>query len=307
LDGLTVRFIRQAEVELALSEGQFDALGALPAIVSVSNLGSFTDVAYPAPQVIYIAINFDPRNEAPLPSKVREALLLALDREAILSEVLAGDGQLMAASLLPSHWAAHKALSPPAYDPAAARSLLAQANLVDSDGDGWLDQNGERVEIFIRLNGSNKLHQRIGWLASSYYRDLGLFSRSDSAPPDSLIDDLFTHDFNLAIFSWLILPDPDQRLYWHSAENTEGEGLNFGSYNNPQLDNLLDSGLAIPGCQPEARSDIYAQIQDILSQERPTDFLIAPNRHVFVGQRLQGLQPGPFAPFTWNVTAWHLQ
>lgn len=305
LDGLTVRFIDKDQINIALSEGQFDAVGPLPAGLPLP--GNMANLTYPAPQVVYLAINFDPRNQAPVLPAVRRALLQALDRPAILAQTLAGDGQLMAGSLLPEHWAANPSLSPPPYNPEAARSLLAQAGLSDTDGDGWLDQNGRRIELDIRLNGQNDLYRRLGWLVSSYYRDLGLFARAQSVPPDSVIDDLFTHDFRLAIFSWPILPDPDQRLYWHSTENAEGEGLNFTSYSNPQLDALLEQGVAVPGCPAQERAPIYGQVQEILSRERPVDFLLTPNRHVLVANRLAGLSPGPFVPFTWNVTEWHLQ
>lgn len=318
LDNLTVHFIKNDEVAVALSEDQFDAVGPLqsslpPYQSPIPNLQSKIEnrkskiVTYSAPQVVYLAINFDPKNDPPIAPQVRQALLLALDREAILAETLAGDGQLMAGPLLPGHWAANSSLSAPAYDPEAARTLLARAGLSDSDGDGWLDQNGQRLELSIRTNGQNPLHQNLGWLASSYYRDLGLFARSESVPFDSLVDDLFTHDFSLAIFSWPILPDPDQRLYWRSTENKEGIGLNFTSYNNPQLDKLLDRASGIPGCEAQARAEIYAEIQAVLAQDRPVDFLLAPNRHLLVNRRLHGLVPGPFAAFTWNVTEWYVQ
>ncbi len=305
LDGLTVRFIKDDEATIALSEGQFDLIGPLQATRPASP--AFTDLTYPAPQVVYLAINFDPLNEEPLAPEIRQALLLALDREAILAEALAGDGQLMAGSLLPSHWAANDGLAWPGYDPATARTLLTQAGLRDRDGDGWLEQEGQRVELSIRVNGENPLHQNLGWLISSYYRDLGLFVRAESVPFDSVVDDLFTHDFSLALFSWLILPDPDQRLYWHSSENDEGFGLNFISYHNPRLDDLLDQAVASPGCEPQVRTRLYANIQKILAEERPVDFLLAPNRHILVSNRLQGLKPGPFAPLTWNVIDWYLQ
>jgi len=307
LDGLTIRFIQPDEVAIALSEGQFDAVGPLQSPISNLQPPTFTDLVYPAPQVTYLAINFDPKNDDPVESEVRQALLLALDREAILAEAWGGDGQLLAGSLLPGHWAANSSLSWSAYDPDAAQTLLAKAGLRDENGDGWLDRAGQRLELSIRMNGENPLQQNLGWLISSYYRDLGLFVRADSVAFTGLVDDLFTHDFDLAIFSWPLLPDPDQRLYWRSTENTVGSGLNFTSYRNPRLDNLLSRAVAVPGCGFEARAKIYADIQKILTQERPVDFLLTPNRHLLVSERLHGLKPGPFAPLTWNVTEWYLQ
>lgn len=307
LDGVLVRFINEDELNIALSEGQFDAVGAIPSGVSLANPGSLIDIAYPAPHVIYIAMNYDPKNGRPLPVQLRQALVAGLDRQAMFNTLLGGDGQLMPASLLPGHWAANQTLSPPAYNPDEARELLAKAGLRDSNGDGWLDRNGNRVELAIRLNGANKLHQRLGWLASSYYRELGLFARAESVPPDSLIDDLFTHDFDLAIFSWPLRPDPDQRLFWHSVENEVGQGLNFVSYNNAEVDDLLENGVAVPGCHTDERLQPYTQLQDILNRERPVDFLLAPHQHLLTSNRLQGVAPGPFAPFTWNITEWFLQ
>jgi peptide/nickel transport system substrate-binding protein len=307
LDDITVRFVSEDEADIALSEGQFDAFGPLENRLPAEIPDHLKDLSYPSPQVTFIAINFEPRNGAPLHPQVRRALVLALDREAMLAEVLAGDGQLMAASLLPDHWAANKTISPPDYDPATAGRLLARAGLADTDSDGWLDREGQRLELGIRLNGNNPLHQRLGWLASSYYRDLGLFARAESVPPDSIIDDLFTHDFELAIFSWLLQPDPDQRPYWLAEESTEGLGLNFTSYANPELDDFLASGVTVAGCHPNSRNDYYSQAQEILSQDRPVDFLLTPHRHLLRSNRLQGLRPGPFAPLTWNVTDWYLQ
>jgi peptide/nickel transport system substrate-binding protein len=308
LDGLIVRLIKESEAEIALSEGQFDAIGPVDAgILAHTAPENLIGITYRAPQIIYVAINFEPSNEAPVLPATRQALVLALDRAAILAEVLEGEGQLLAGPLLPDHWAANQDLALPAYDPDAARALLDQAGLADTDFDGWLDQDGQKLELAIRVNGMNPLHQKLGWLVSSYYRDLGLLTRAESTAPDSVIDDLFTHDFKLALFHWPLLPDPDQRLFWHSRENEIGQGLNFTSYHNPQLDRLLNKGIRTPGCRPEDRLETYTQIQQILSQDRPVDFLMAPNRRIFVAGRLYGLDPGPFAPFTWNASLWFLQ
>jgi peptide/nickel transport system substrate-binding protein len=303
---ITVRWIDPATADVVLSEGfgQFDLLGPFPGAVAVPE--GMAEVVSPAAQMVYLAMNHVPKNTPPLPVELHQALVLALDRPAILAEALGDDGQLLAGSLLPGHWAAAE-LPLPEYRPDEARKLLAQAGLRDTNGDGWLEWDGKRLELSLRLNGQNRLSQRVGWLVSSYYRDLGLFARADSVPPDSVIDDLFTHDFNLAVFNWPIPADPDQRLFWRSDENKEGEGLNFTSYSNPALDELMTAGVAVPGCRVEERAPIYAEVQYTLHQERPVDFLLTPNRHVVVSPRLAGLEVGPFAPLTWNVETWHVQ
>ncbi len=305
LDGLTIRFIAEDEAAVALSEGQFDALGPISA--SPLHVPDLADLVYPAPQMVYVAINFAPKNTEAIAPEVRKALLLALDRPAILAEALAGDGQLLAGSLLPGHWAAKTDLPQPAYDVKTARSLLRKAGLRDEDGDGWLDREGKRLELYVRTRGDKVLMQNLAWLVSSYYRDLDLLVRADTMSFTDTVDRLFKHDFDMAVFSWPLTPDPDQRLFWRSSENTEGQGLNFTSYDNPTLDKLLDRAVAVPGCDTGRRAKLYGEIQETLTVERPIDFLFVPNRHVLVGTRLHGLKPGPFAPFTWNVSEWYVQ
>jgi peptide/nickel transport system substrate-binding protein len=308
IDTLTIRLLRESDIQIALSEGQFDAIGSLQAPLGPYQLPpGLADLSYSGGQMVYLAINFAPKNGEPLDPKLREALLLALDRETILSQTLDGDGQLLTGPLPLNHWATVPTLPSPEYNPETARKLLIEAGLQDQDGDGWLEQDGQRLDLAIRVNGRNPLQQNLGWLLSSYYRSMGLFTRAEGVGFDSVVDDLFTHDFNLAIFSWPLRPDPDQRLYWHSAENVEGFGLNFTSYNNPRLDRLLDQANAVPGCETQERAKIYAEIQEILSQDRPVDFLVVPNNHLFLADRLRGLSPGPFAPFTWNAAEWFMQ
>lgn len=308
LDELYLHFFADAAAaKIALNEGRFDAIGPFDPFVANPAPNDLLLLVYPEARVHFIALNFAPPNDMPLSPPVRRALTLALDREAILTEALGGDGFLAAGSLLPDHWANQAALTAPTYDPDQARRLLAQAGLRDSDLDGWLDRDGRRLELQLRLNGENRLHQNLGWLISSYYRDLDLYVQTAAGAADSVIDDLFTHDFELALFSWPILPDPDQRLFWHSTQNRVGEGLNFVSYRSPELDRLLDHAATMPGCGQEQRADLYTQVQQVLNRDRPVDFLLIPNRHVFVAQRLMGLEPGPFAPLTWNAAQWHRQ
>lgn len=307
LSEIELRFFSQSELEIVLSEGAgpFGAIG--PLTQRPATPPGFRDLTFPAAQALGVAINYAPKNEPPLPEPVRRALLLALDRPAILSELLAGDGELLAGTLLTSHWAANPTLSPPEYSPEQAAALLAQAGLRDTDGDGWLELNGQRLELSLRLDGTNRLQQRLGWLVSSYYRDLGLFARAESVPRDSVTDDLFTHDFVLAVFGWPILPDPDQRVFWHTDENEPGLGLNFTSYSNPALDSLMTEAAALPGCETSARAEAYQAVQETLNTDRPVDFVLAPNQHLFVAETLYGLRPGPFAPFTWNAAEWYLE
>src|SRR5690606_29933156 len=61
--------------------------------------------------------------------EVRRAIAHAIDREALLREVLVGGSREAGSILPPEHWAGHDVLPAYAYDPALARELLQQAGV----------------------------------------------------------------------------------------------------------------------------------------------------------------------------------
>jgi peptide/nickel transport system substrate-binding protein len=231
---------------------------------------------------------------------------MAVDREQLLDKVLNGEGDLIVGSLPATHWAADVALSPPPYDPDGARRLLAQAGWSDSDGDGWLDRDGERLRLPVRTNGGNRLREDVATLIAGYYRAIGVDAPLELVVWGAVVDDLFTHDFDTIVFSWPLKAEPDQSQWWLSTEKKIGSGYNFGSFADERVDRLLGEALALPGCDPADRAEIYQQIQGVLVQERPYDFLVIPYATLLVRPDLRGIQAGPFAGPLESANAWYL-
>src|SRR5262249_6660608 len=75
--------------------------------------------------VWYLGIN---NQKKPLDDKrVRQALNYAVNKEAIVKDVLKGTGVVSRGPVLPGTWGADPNLPPYPYDPARARKLLAEA------------------------------------------------------------------------------------------------------------------------------------------------------------------------------------
>src|SRR5690606_6744694 len=62
--------------------------------------------------------------------EVRLAIAHAIDRQALISEVLVGNSREAGSILPPEHWAGHDSLPAYPYDPELARELLSQAGVV---------------------------------------------------------------------------------------------------------------------------------------------------------------------------------
>jgi len=209
--------------------------------------------------------------------RVRKALSCALDRQRILEVVLDNEGVLINSPFPPGHWAlAGGGPSIPSYDPAYARSLLEQAGWGDKDGDGFLEKNDAPLRVSVAANGENPIRVKTAMLAVQYYRAIGVDAEAHIVEWGNLLEKLFLHNYQAAVFSWPFNPDPDQTLFFASDEAQLKEGFNFVSYANSRADALLREGLRAPGCAPDMRAQAYGELALLLAEERPYDFLFAP-------------------------------
>ncbi len=82
-------------------------------------------------------------NQPPFDNKqVRQALNYLIDKELIIDAIYQGRAVPLAGVLSPFNNFADPSLTPYPYDPNKAYDLLAEAGIVDSDGDGKLEWNG---------------------------------------------------------------------------------------------------------------------------------------------------------------------
>ena len=289
--------LRAGEVDLAL---------VTPQDVQHFQSGETVDIiAFPQPEYYALALN----NAHSLLSDVRtrQALAYALDRQQLVQELLNGYGQIIDSPWLPDHWVYAKPDFSIAYDPESARQLLSEAGWTDSNQDGLLDRDGSPLQISISVNSENSLRKRIAFAVQRYWIDAGISAEIYFVEFSTLLEQLFSHNFDSAVFSWPVHQDPDQSLLWASEESDLDRDFNFISYANPIVDKALAEGLTVPFCDREARSYAYQQAISTLAEEQPYIFLFVPQNIIAVSRRLSGVQPGPYADLSWNIHKWTLE
>lgn len=249
----------------------------------------FRPLTIPMGEILFLLFN----KERPALSKsdIRWALALALNREEIASQV--GEAELVASILPPNHWSLPPALRPPPFDPAEARRLLALRD--------------KPLSLTVTVQGGDRVREDVALLVAQDYRRVGVETRVKVLNWGLFLSDLFLHDFDVALLAWPFTRDPDQTFLFHSREITPGVGFNFGSYASPQADRLLDAGRTAEGCSEAARAPFYHQLARLLAQDRPADFLLAPQQILALNRRVNGPAPSPFSGMYWNVTHWWMQ
>jgi peptide/nickel transport system substrate-binding protein len=258
--------------------------------------------------------------------RVREALGLAIDRGRLIEEAFDGQGQPAYGELFRGWAMCPKALEPSsaAYNPDAARALLAQAGWLDLNGDGVLEAHGtpyapDETKLQLELLtyddwGELADAQR---LIAEMLRELGVRVFTDLAGPGDLWGNweeggLEAHgQFEVDVWDdGYPGVDPTDYFIWRYASwsipgmEDGGAGGNVMRFENAEVDRLLQQAHSQP--EPAARLQTLCQIQDILSGERPMLYLVYfSDTHAFSSQ-LQGLVTNPNDTLTWDVVNWQL-
>lgn len=244
---------------------------------------------------------------------VRQALSLAIDRNAISSQ-LYGAGGRPTCNVIPG---------PPAFastandaclvqDIGGANALLDEAGWVDSDGDGVRDKDGVDLSIIYQTS-TNPVRQKTQALIKQWWAQIGVetelkdidaavYFGGDPASPDTY--GKFYTDIEMYTNCAAGIDLQSYLGNWQSSEIARAEnqwlGNNIPRYNNPEYDALFDT--LTRTADPDERADLIKQLNDMLMQ----DYVMIPlvdrgnvsaHRNDLLGVRLNA----------WDTEMWNIQ
>jgi peptide/nickel transport system substrate-binding protein len=221
--------------------------------------------------------------------RVRRALTMAIDREAIVEGPLGGAGRQAAGPILSFLWARDAGLKPHPYDPVAAAALLKEAGWTDSDGDKLLDHEGRAFRFELESNQGSGLRGEIVQMVSAQLQRIGIEAVPRLVETGAFIEKHERHDFDAFVGSLRESTKVDLRSVLHSA--AANGGYNYGLYANAELDALIER--ARVAIDPNVARDLWRQAQQIVHREQPFTFLFEPDRFHAVPRRLTGPRPSP--------------
>ena len=168
--------------------------------------------------------------------RVRQALSIAIDRRAIADRVMEG-AATPAGQFLPEGVFGHvPGLGAPAYDPDAARRLLAEAGY----------PNGFRIQ----LNGPNDRYindGRIIQAVGQMWTRIGVRTAVEAQPWTTFVGRAGRQEYTAFLIGWGSNPDGSHPLRniigTYSRERGWGAS-NRGRYSNPQIDAVLEQSLS---------------------------------------------------------------
>lgn len=232
--------------------------------------------------------------------RVRRAVSLAINRDDIVAGVLLGEGVPAFGPFKPGTWVYHPTLQPIAQDQEAARKLLNEAGFLPGEN-GILEKDGKPFSFTILVNQGNEQRILAATLIQRQLSEVGIDANVRTVEWAAFIREFVNKGrFDTVLLAWNITQDPDIFQIWHSSQIYEG-GLNFVSYSNPEVDDLLLKARSTPN--QEIRAQLYGRLQEILHAEQPYCFLYVPYALPIVQKRFHGIEPA-LAGIMYNFDKW---
>ena len=232
--------------------------------------------------VWYLGINnqkkpFDDR-------RVRQALNYAVNKDAIVRDVLKGTGAPSKGPVQPNTWGSEPGLKAYPYDPARAKKLLAEAGY----------PNGFTTTLWVPESGSGmQAPVAMSTVIQSNLKAVGVNVTMQTMEWGAYLAKLRSKEQELFALSWMAgMEDPDMVMYplLHSSQWTPN-GPNRALYKNDAFDRLLTE--ARHTTDQAKRATLYKQAQRILVEDAPWIFIDHEIQIAALAKRVQGFKLHP--------------
>lgn len=308
LDSIVYKVIPDNNIMLVqLKNGEIDIVSnvAFSQLDQVKGLNGMQTVI--TPNMIWEHLDFNFDNALFQDVRVRQAIALGIDKQAIVTNVLKNVGVPAVGDQSPLSWGYNSALQLEARDVNAARSLLVEAGWVQGP-DGIFAKGRTKLSFIISFPGGNKPRETVARVISQQLKEVGIAVDIKAIDPKIFFDTVLKkRDFETAMYAWVADVNPDNSSLWHSKKipgpNNGYEGKNYLGWRNAEVDVLAEQGTW--NMDMENRKQKYFRIQDIIVQECPIIPLYYRSNIDVIKNKVANYQPNPTASGNlWNAWQW---
>lgn len=290
LDTVTVTKILDKETgSMALQNGEINGFYELnPESYQIFDADeNYTTSSLATSRVFAMYYNTDRLDDLNL----RRAIHLAIDKESIADNLLNGM-MTPTTGIFPSGTAyGDDHIDQEETDLDEAKKLLEEAGLVDTDGDGYVEKDGDMFELQIHYYKRLSLEE-IATETQSALDRLGIRSHLNSHDNQEYFE---TGDYDLGFYAVVTAPTGDPEAYLRRITQ-EGGVENFNKFSDPEVDGLIDELSAT--FDPQERADLALEIQEKI---------LAHHAHEFIGfNKLNSAAQAEFTNFTPHPTEYYI-
>jgi len=277
LDEVYVRFIPDDTVKVtSLRSGDVDLIDFAPPRDAAA-LKADSSLRYVVtPGLGYLHLQFNAEKPPFNQKLLRQAVALAIDREAIGKVIYFSTGMAPKGPIPPIFGALHgSGATGSGRDLVKARSKLAEAGV----------PNGFS---FTYLNRNDGIMPELAQLIQAQLAEVGIKATIEMLDINQQLVELREGRYHAAPRTNPGRADVDGNFtrFFHSKG-----GINYGRYRNPEADRLMDLGAAT--YDPTKRVGVYRELEKLIVDEAPTVFLYHYAQDKAMSKKVQGFRPIP--------------
>lgn len=302
----------QNEDELlqALADQEIASTPSLsPENLSRVDTDAYSVIQTPLPRTFAVYFNQN-KSVALRDESVRRALDAALDKEALVQEVLGGYG-IPTDSPVPVGLLSQAATSTEEAPGAASPETILQEGGWTRTEDGIWEKEIDDVPVTLSITiktANTPLFEQTATVIADAWRALGVQVQVSQFEQTDLVQGVIRpRDFEALLYGADIGKQADLYPFWHSSQKND-PGLNIAQYTNIDVDALLERMRTQQ--EQGAQQETLAQIESIIKEDIPAVFLFVPtftyvlDTDVSVPQFVKiSTQSERFA----DIAQWHIQ
>jgi peptide/nickel transport system substrate-binding protein len=302
LDRVIYKFLPDPNVRLVqLKKGEVDVAEIKPKQVAAIKPGDDIELEI-VDTTDYRVMMFNLRDPLFKDVRVRRAIRYATDRKALVHGALLGHGY-PAYKPLQFHWVSANDGTDLDNDVKKSEDLLTEAGWVRGP-DGIFAKKGKKLSFLLTAPANDPVRQDLAILLASQLLRAGIEARVDIR--DSSV--MKIPALQAYILGGGIPGEPDGDVYPYFSSRAGEHGSNYSGYRNERVDELLELGRVT--LDPAARKAIYQQLQSILVEDPPYNYLVYL-RHIYgVRKGVTGFSQKVFGHGTsplWNIEQWNVE
>lgn len=287
-DRFVVRILPESNILSGLINGEID-------VVAGTGLGNIPlsdwDMAKKQEKLVtqsvpLLGYQYMSINTKRIPQKVRQAVDMAINRDALVKNLMKGEGIPAAGPLRPDHKYFNKALLPIPYNVEKAKAMIAEAGFDTTK------------EYELRVSKGNSLREKSAPMIQQDLAKIGIKVKITTTDHPTLLTAARKGDYDFVLIGSWGSPDPGE-----SPMNvTPGHINNFSQNEDPTLGELGIKG--IKAFTYETRRPFYDQYQMVLREQVPFVWLYFANDLVAYNKRISNIDYRNFTLHNRSVWEW---
>ena len=264
------------------------------------------------PGLLYEHIDLMLDNPILQDKRVRQALVYAIDREAISQKLFDGRQPVAHSGVSPLDWVYDEDIWKYSYDPAKAAALLDEAGWTELRGGVRHNAAGEPLRLEFMTTAGSRIRELVQQVLQSQWKQAGFDIRVRNEPArvffgQTIHERRFT---GLAMFAWGKGPEHVPRSTLHSEEiPTEANGWsgqNYTGFRNAEMDALIEA-INLELDRPK-RKAMWKRLQAIYAEEVPVISLYWRANAYILPKWLKGVRPtGQMASSSLWIEDWTVE